>query len=560
MSSISMVRDSPILRAALLPLICFYASSGCNSRREVIPEVTSHAKGPYRILGNKILDADNQLFLIRGTHVERLREDVKTNGGFDPLSATALATIRQRLNMNAVRVAIDPGEYVRSEKYRESADHLLHLANDFELVVIFEAANRKIPPEREFWFQIASRLRNERNVFFAPLRSELIAPLRSAGARQPAIVEGSPRNEKDLIYQITAGYTKSAEAWNHVRLEANDVPVLADDFDPQLDRANGECAAFPADPAEATKLVHDRLVWFDEQQISWTLSSFTLGHLITDYSAFNGTKLDDGWRCGKPGSITAGLGMVILSHLWRASPLGLFVVSQSRGGIELARGGIATAYGPTLADQDMQADSPLPVELGNLAVQIVDSRGVAQLAPLLYAGAGWSFVNFIVPEACATGPADLAILRKDGSTVRSHVVIRDVAPALLTAAADGRGAGIAFVTQEDPDRRKKTFQAWTCEGGCRNLLIPLANDVSTTVQFLGSGFRHVRDKTSFHATAGGIEVPVLSSGPGNAPGNDQLTIAIPNRLIGAGKVEFYFRVDGELSNVVTINFGRRSKG
>jgi len=537
------------MRPVLLGLIWLCGSCARHSGRELAPEVTARTHGPYRIVRNAILDVAGRPFLLRGTHVAPLTENTKPRDGFDPLSATALITIRQRLNMNAIRVALDPAEYVRSEEYRARADRLLHLANDLELLVVVEASS----PDDAFWPRIATRFRDEPDVFFAPLHREFVAAIRNAGARQPVIVEGDPLPDPGAIYQVSPRYAGTQAVWDRMRAAAEKVPVLADGLDPELAMAGGECSAFPADPGAATKLVETKLAWLDQQQISSTLSSFTAGHLVTDYWGFNGTKLDDGWTCRQPTAVPAGLGIVLLSHLWRASPLGLFAVSQSRGGLELGRGAIATVYGPTLADEDLSARSPLPTELGNISVQITDSRDVVRLAPLLYTGAGWSFVNFIVPEECATGPAELAIVRKDGSTAKSRVQIRDVAPALLTAPSDGRGAAVAFVTQHGGT--EKSVPAWTCEGGCRTLPIPFSRDGATTVQLLGSGFRFARDTKNIRAVANGIPVPVVSVAPAPVPGNDQLTIQLPDSLIGAGEVEFYFRVDGELSNVVLLNCG-----
>jgi uncharacterized protein (TIGR03437 family) len=509
------------------------------------PEVTAKPHGPYRVSGNAILDASGRRFLIRGTHVARLSAAEEDHDGFDPLSATSLITIRQRLNMNAVRLAIDPDEYLRSGPFRARADRLIHLANDLELLVIVEAGGAS----EAFWTQIAGRLRREPGVLFAPIRSDFAAAIRRSGARQPLILaEGTGR---DAIRQFTPHYGGDTRVWEEMRSAARNVPVLVDGLDPQFDAAGGACAAFPSDPAEATGLLSRQLAFFDEHQISWTLSSFTAGHLITDYRALSGTKLDDGWACGKPAGIPVGLGLVLLSHLWRTSPLNLFAVSYSRGGMELARGALATLYGPTLADAAIAVRSPLPVKLGNISVRITDSRGVTRLAPLLYTGAGWSQVNFMVPEECAAGPARLAIVRGDGSIAETRIPIVDVAPALKTASADGRGAAIAMISQPGRD----PFPAWTCDGACRAVPIPLARGVSTTVRLMGSGFRFASDQSHARAAAGETELLVVSMGRAADPGNDQLTVRIPDELIGSGEVEFYFRVDGALSNVVRLNFG-----
>ena len=69
------------------------------------------------------------------------------------------------------------------------------------------------------------------------------------------------------------------------------------------------------------------------------------------------------------------------------------------------------------------------------------------------------------------------------------------------------------------------------------------------------GFRHAGEPASFAVTVGNYPAKVLSFGAGDGPGNDQLTIAVPGELRGAGETDLYFTVDGELSNVVRINFG-----
>jgi hypothetical protein len=39
------------------------------------------------------------------------------------------------------------------------------------------------------------------------------------------------------------------------------------------------------------------------------------------------------------------------------------------------------------------------------------------------------------------------------------------------------------------------------------------------------------------------------------PGNDQLTIRLPDALEGVGETDLYFTVNGQISNVVRINCG-----
>ena len=72
---------------------------------------------------------------------------------FGPLSATALVTIRQRLNMNAVRLSLNAREYGENATYRTNARRLIRNAGEFDLAVIVEADSSATA---EFWKQFAA--------------------------------------------------------------------------------------------------------------------------------------------------------------------------------------------------------------------------------------------------------------------------------------------------------------------------------------------------------------------------------------------------------------------
>ena len=512
----------------------------------VAQSLTPAPNGPFRIVGNQILDRQGNPYRIRGTRLAPLnpnRADEKsTADAFGPLSATTLVTIRQRLNMNAVRLPVSAAEFNSNPEYRLRVERLVSLVNQLELLVILETSEtaQKTDP-RLFWKNVAACFKGYPNIFFAPLSFSLAAEIRKSGALQPLIVIGPAKAHyggRGFIYELTARVANPAT-----------VPILINGLDPQLDQPSKECAAFPRDPAEATALVDANLDYFDAQRISWTISSFVAGKLITDYRSFNGTKLDAGWTCGKPGAVPAGLGLVLLSHLWGATPLGLFTVSESRGGMAIARGAISTAYGPILADEEMDTHGPpLPMVLSNISIRITDSRGVARFAPLLHTGAGWTFTSFLVPEECATGPAEVAVVRTDGSVTKGKVLIADTAPALFTSPPDGRSAAVGRVTQRATGQPDKSFPISTTP-------IPLHASVSTSVRLLGTGFRYAGEHPDIRVTVGGIVAPVLAFGRSTEPGNDYLTIRLPDELAGAGETDLYFTVNGQLSNVVWINCG-----
>jgi cytochrome c peroxidase len=327
-------------------------------------------------------------------------------------------------------------------------------------------------------------------------------------------------------------------------------------LDPQLDENSAECAAFPRDPADAARLVEDNLTYFDAHGISWILSSFRRGKMVSDYRFYNWSRLDDGWTCGEsPGN--GGIGFALLSHLWSNRPHGLFSVMLPTGGMVLARGALSTVYGPILADRETTASGrPLPFRLSNMTVHITDSRGAERAAGILYTGGGWSQLTFEIPPDTATGIAEVALVRTDGSTSTTRVIVANVVPGFWTATADGRGPVFARVTQSFADGKTRTYPASECTdkaSGCRTVPIPLSDDVSTTVRLEATGIRYAPPGAAVRVTVGDTAVPVLSFGAGDDIGRDQVTIRLPAHLPVAGETDLLMTVDGMLSNVARIN-------
>jgi uncharacterized protein (TIGR03437 family) len=549
---------------------------GANAGGDSTARLTPAAAGPYRIDGNRILDSKDRPYLVRGTELPTLtlsRADIAGNGKeFGAFSPSALISIRDRLNMNAVRLPVSALGFEESGDYRARVREVVESANRFELLVILAAD----PVEQlsaqtlaQFWERCAGEFKDHPNVFFAPGRGEaLVDAIRSAGAEQPVLVAGEfPVRGRDLIYEVTPSYATTGTdegRWKQFGSLSTRAPVMVNDMDPQLDRKSAECASFPGDPGAATRLVQENLAYFDAHGISWILSQFRPGRMLTEYRYFNWSKLDDGWTCGEAPS-RSGIAMVLAAHLWSTDTHGLFVVNHVNGGMVLARGGLATAYGPILAEREVTAapGKALPLGLGNVSVRVTDARGTAQLARLLYTGAGWSDVTFVVPANSAVGPARVAVVRSDGSSFAAPVIIADVAPGFLTVSADARGAVAGEVVQRRADSGETTrFAASECGSGvCRTVPIPLSGGVITTVRLAGSGIRnagaHAGTNAAIRVTVGGIAVPVLSFGAADAyeVGRDQVTIQLPLELRGTGETDLMMTVNSVLSNVVRINCG-----
>ena len=119
-----------VTRVSLLTAVSLLqASGGVDST----PRLTPAASGPYQIDGNRILDARGRAYLVRGTELPTLTlkaSDIAGDGKeFGAFSPSSLISIRQRLNMNAVRLPVKPSEYQENSAYRARLLEVVESAN-----------------------------------------------------------------------------------------------------------------------------------------------------------------------------------------------------------------------------------------------------------------------------------------------------------------------------------------------------------------------------------------------------------------------------------------------
>ncbi len=297
------------------------------------------------------------------------------------------------------------------------------------------------------------------------------------------------------------------------------------------------CSEIPADPTAASALIESTLTYFDTHQVSWTASVYEAGKLVKDLSLQDATSLENGWTCGPQNYPAPGIGRVVEAHLRSNEERGLFVVSAG-GGPDVARGGFAIGYGPVMAAHEGGGRSRGQPQftLGKIKVQVTDSRGITHPAAIFYATAGWGQINFVIPPAAATGLARMTIVREDGSRESTQITIADTAPGFWTGVSC-RGPAQGVATQVFPDGRKASMQIQECKpGNCWPNAIPVTAGATTRVSMKASGFRYAGSPKDIVATVGGVRVPVISFGPAEDPGVDQVTIEIPASLPGQGRV------------------------
>jgi uncharacterized protein (TIGR03437 family) len=216
---------------------------------------------------------------------------------------------------------------------------------------------------------------------------------------------------------------------------------------------------------------------------------------------------------------------------------------------------LASLFGANLAAGTAQATSlPLPTTLGGVTVTLTDAAGAQHMAPLIYVSPGQ--INFEVPDGTAQGPATFAVSNPTATQMFTGSV-QPIAPALFSMNGNGTGvaAAIAIAVQASNPRLQSQVPVFQCSNsGCVSVPIALGVDTPVYVSFYGTGIRNASAPANVAVTINGMNVPVLYAGAApNFVGLDQLNVALPLGLRGSGEVNVMVTVDGQMSNVVTIN-------
>lgn len=223
----------------------------------------------------------------------------------------------------------------------------------------------------------------------------------------------------------------------------------------------------------------------------------------------------------------------------------------------LAPNSIATAFGSRLATKTQAATSlPLPTSLTGASLVVKDSFGIDRNAQLFFVSP--TQTNFLVPEGTATGQASVIATSSDNTLSVTNIEISNVAPALFTADATGKGLTVAVV------QRVKANGAISYESIARfepalGKFVPIPIDLSlpTDQVFLvlfATGVRNRSSLTAVTAKLGGIDAQVLFAGAApDFAGLDQINLRLPQSLAGRGLVNIALTVDGQTANTVTIS-------
>ena len=124
------------------------------------PQLTPAPRGPFHVEGQDLVDSSGEPFLIRGTQLPGLDHPTI---GFGPHSATTLITIRQRRNMNSVRIPVSVEHFEADASYLSRLGEIVRRANELELSVIVAASE---PNAEHFWHRAAGYFQDYPNGLF----------------------------------------------------------------------------------------------------------------------------------------------------------------------------------------------------------------------------------------------------------------------------------------------------------------------------------------------------------------------------------------------------------
>ena len=187
---------------------------------------------------------------------------------------------------------------------------------------------------------------------------------------------------------------------------------------------------------------------------------------------------------------------------------------------------------------------------------MLDAAGTERTAPLFFVSAGQ--INYLIPPGTGAGPALVTVTAGDGRISTGAVEISPVAPGLFTANASGRGVPAANALLFRPDS-SFTTQAVSQFDAATNRFVPAPLDLGPEgnrlfLVLFGTGIKSRTDLSAVTCRIGGIDAAVLFAGPqGGFVGLDQINVEVPRDLLGRGEVEVELTVDGQPSNIVTIN-------
>jgi len=211
-------------------------------------------------------------------------------------------------------------------------------------------------------------------------------------------------------------------------------------------------------------------------------------------------------------------------------------------------------FGVTGLIGETPATLPLRTSLAGVTVGVTDSAGVSRLAELYGVFASTGQINVVIPGDTATGTALVTITLPGGGTLTAVLTVAKSAAGIFSANMNGQGVYAGQVVHVHADGSQDIVSPAALGLGSQTYVpSPIDLGPPDDLVFLvlyGTGIQHAASLT---AKQNGVTLPVLFFGPqGQYAGLDQINIALPRSLAGAGLVSIIVSADGQAANPVTV--------
>lgn len=218
---------------------------------------------------------------------------------------------------------------------------------------------------------------------------------------------------------------------------------------------------------------------------------------------------------------------------------------------------LAAAFGPELATLTEFASGENETTLANRSILIKDARGVEKAANLIFVSPAQ--INYVLPAGLSEGTATLRLIGADGTAIKAEFSgLRNLAPGVFTANADGQGIVAAYIVRVRPGN-VQTLEPVTRYDEAAVKFVPVPIDLGTEAEsvflvLFGTGWRNGASLSSVTVTISGVASPVEYAGKQpSMEGLDQINARLPLALVGKGDVIVDVRVSGLLANLVHVS-------
>lgn len=225
----------------------------------------------------------------------------------------------------------------------------------------------------------------------------------------------------------------------------------------------------------------------------------------------------------------------------------------------VAPNSIVSIFGSNLANGIGTAASlPLPTKLSGATATIRDSSGQQEALPFFFVSPNQ--INAAIPGGLSSGIAIITFSNQGTQVAGSNVLVASVAPGVFTANQNGKGVPIGVVVTNHANGTQSSVNVYQGSSVGNYTPAPIdlggSSDQSVLVVY-GTGIRGVSSLSKVTAAIGTASAPAQFAGasdPAHFIGLDQVNIALPHSLAGAGQVNLTLTVEGVAAPPVTLDF------